>query len=427
MLEFDFTNAYAEAVGAENGVAESDIKALSRRISDVKVHVPFLSLPNDTRLQEECLKAADSVRCRFQNLVVLGIGGSALGLRALLNALLPPYFNFLDSKARGGAPRIFVCDNIDPDDFSALLKLLDWRSTCVNIISKSGKTLETAAQFYVIKDLLIKKMGSKRWKEHVIVTTDGVDGPLRTMVTLEHLKSFAIPEKVGGRYSVLSAVGLFPAACVGIDIKELCSGASSAVTQCSGKSIEENSALKNAAFHYILDTVKKKNISVMMPYSSSLSLFADWYLQIWAESLGKDGFGQTPVKALGATDQHSQLQLYMDGPNDKVVTFVQVEKFGSSVSVPGDVEVDFSYLAGKDLGQILRSEAKATAKALVSNKRPSITVTLPEISPCVMGELLMMYQIQTAIAGQLYGIDPFNQPSVELGKKLACEILLNHF
>jgi glucose-6-phosphate isomerase len=422
-LKFDFSGAFAENIGNEHGITSDDIKRILPTLQNIRIDFPFIRLASDKQLVNDIKYAADQVRCKFQNLVVLGIGGSALGLKTLAQAILPPYFNMLDTKSRGGAPRLFVCDNIDPDHFSALTKMLDWKETCVNVISKSGKTIETLAQFYIIRDILIKKLSARRWKEHTIITTDQNSGPLRTIAGEEKIPTFPVPQDISGRYSVLSAVGLFPAACAGIDIHSLLSGAADMANTCKDPNIENNPALKNAAIHYIMDTIKHHSISVMMPYSDSLALFADWYAQIWAESLGKKGAGPTPVKALGVTDQHSQLQLYMEGPNDKIITIVGAEKFRSKISIPDIASKENSYIGGRDLGEILSIEQKATTLALKQVSRPSITVTLPEISEYAIGQLIMLYQIQTAVSGKLYGINPFDQPGVELGKKLTREML----
>jgi glucose-6-phosphate isomerase len=301
--------------------------------------------------------------------------------------------------------------------------MLGWKETCINVISKSGKTTETMAQFYIVRDLLLKKLSAKLWREHVFVTTDEKDGPLRALAAQEKLQGFVVPKDVGGRFSVLSSVGLFPAACVGVNIKELLSGAAAMNELCRNKDVLSNPAVANAAVHYLMDVKKNKRVSVMMPYSDSLALFSDWYAQLWAESLGKGGGGPTPVKAVGATDQHSQLQLYMEGPNDKVVTIMGVDKFRTQLTVPKNVQDDFRYIGGKDLGAILKAEETATTQALVKSGRPVIRVTVPEISAEAMGQLFMMYQIQTAIAGTMYKINPFDQPGVEMGKKLTREIL----
>ena len=422
-LEMDFSGLMADSVGHEHGATEDELHTVASKACDLLGDFPFMHLPSDKRTIQDAQIAAEAIRCKFQNLVVLGIGGSALGLKMLAQALLQPHHNLRDSKTRGGFPRLFVCDNIDPDHFGSLIRMLDWKETCINVISKSGATTETMAQFYIVKDILLKKLSAKKWKENIVITTDPTQGPLRAMAKEEGLKNFSIPPNIGGRYSVMSAVGLFPAACVGIDIALLAAGARDAAEQCKSQKTENNPALKNAAVHYLMDTAKGKHISVMMPYSDSLTLFSDWYAQLWAESLGKKGLGQTPVKALGATDQHSQLQLYMEGPNDKIITLIGVEKFAQELPITKNVAKDFDYIGGRSLWGGLKGEERATAQALREAKRPALTITLPEISARTMGELIMTYQIQTALAGKLYGINPFDQPGVELGKKLIRQIL----
>ncbi|MFA5811544.1 MAG: glucose-6-phosphate isomerase, partial [bacterium] len=366
MLKIDPTNLMADAVGDENGLTSADLAAIEktagaahekfmqwRRTQDAI----FYDIVFDPLLLDGIAEAAKDVASRFDELVVLGIGGSALGLRCAAQALLPPFWNLKNKEQRNGRPRLFVCDNIDPESFAGLLDLVDIKRTCFTVISKSGMTTETAAQFIIVLERLKRAVG-ERWREHLIIITDPERGELRPLVQKEKLRSFAIPPKLGGRFSVLSAVGLFPAACAGIDATGLVSGARAMAERCSGSALEGNPAYQLGAYKHFLDWKKKKTISVMVPYSDALMLASDWYAQLWAESLGKQGHGQTPVKALGATDQHSQVQLYMEGPRDKVFTFVGVESFrvaADAARVSGAAEA-FKYIEGKDLGAILRAE-----------------------------------------------------------------------
>lgn len=367
---------------------------------------------------------AKEVATRFENIVVLGIGGSSLGLRSSIQALLPPFWNLKDRKTRKNNPKIFICDNVDPETFSGLLDLVEMKETCFVVISKSGKTTETAAQFFVMRDRLKKTVGSK-WHEHLVIITDPQSGELRPIVEKEKILSFAIPPKLGGRFSVLSPVGLFPAACVGIDINNLLEGAKAMAKRCETSKFDDNIAYKIGGYHYHLDTKKQKSISVMMPYSDALMLLSDWHAQLWAESLGKNGKGQTPVKALGATDQHSQIQLYMEGPHDKIITFLTTEQFRTSKTstIIENPDEYFNYLKGHDFGTILNAEQKATAFALTQVGQQNLTITFPTIDEYHLGEFFMLYEIATTFAGALYRVNPFDQPGVELGKKLTKEIL----
>lgn len=433
MLKINFKNLFTDAVGKENGLSPKDIAEIVKTLPAAHEQMQswrksqdaiFFDLVFDSHLLDGISDAAASISKKFDELVVLGIGGSALGLRCAANALLPPFWNLLTKEQRSNKPRLFVCDNIDPDSFAKLLDIIEIKRTCFVVISKSGVTTETAAQFFIVLEQL-KKQAGDYWREHLVIITDPEKGELRPLVQKEKIRSFAIPPKLGGRFSVLSAVGLLPAACVGIDVAGLITGARAMAKQCAGASLNENPAYQIGAYHNFLDTHKSKTVSVMMPYADSLALAADWYAQLWAESLGKNGKGQTVVKSLGATDQHSQVQLYMEGPNDKVFTFVGVEKFrvDDKATKINDAPTNFSHLKGKNLGEILCAEQKATTAALAQAGRPSLTITFPTLDAHHLGEFFMLYEIATAFAGALYGINPFDQPGVELGKKLTREIL----
>lgn len=430
MLQFDFANCMSDVLGWEHGVTKDDLSSIKPKISAAHDQLQkwrmtkdaiFIDYPFEKGLANKFRKAGEKVQHTFENLVVLGIGGSALGLRCLAQAVLPPFANLLDRKHRKNAPRLFVCDNIDPDSFGTLLETVDLRETCFNVISKSGNTTETMAQLFIVLPLLKTRLGRK-WKDHVIVTTDPESGPLRRFVVEESLQSFDVPPKLGGRFSVLSAVGLFPAACLGVDIEAVLDGAHEMVMLCKENDIETNPAYRSAAISDVMLGKKGKRIFVMMPYSDRLALFSDWYAQLIGESLGKGGQGMTPVKALGSTDQHSQIQLYMDGPNDKLVTIIGVEEFHKKNIITGVID-PFEQLKGHGLGEILIASQKATTKALAIAKRPNITMTLSSVTPEAIGALFMHYEIYTAMMGALLQVNPFDQPGVELGKKLTKQIL----
>ena len=431
-IKYDFSNLFADAIGDEAGLTQSDIasftdhaKAAHERLSATRDRgeVGFYDLPDNLDHVTGMLDLAKRVGSKHENLLVLGIGGSALGLRCLKTSLLPSTYNDLPARGRKGCPRLYICDNIDPDGFDAVLDYLDWKQTCVNVISKSGRTTETISQFFLVRDILIKKFGRERWRDHVIITTDPTTGPLRSIAKEEGVESFPVPVNVGGRFSVLSSVGLLPAACVGIDIKALLAGAADMRDRASVFDLEKNPVYMNAVVHYLFDTLKNSRISVMMPYSDSLERFSDWYAQLLAESLGKENKGPTPVKAVGVTDQHSQLQLYMSGPRDKVITIMGLDEFKSERQLSPDMPEPFEYLSGHSLQSVLKAEEEATGRALKDAGRPHVKISLKKLDEYHMGGLLMAYQIQVAYMGMLYGINPFNQPGVELGKKITREIL----
>lgn len=433
-IQFDYTFLLADNIGKKHGVTIEQLNSYNEKSKEFHKNlvadnqsgkIGFYDLPSDKKLVKEIINYVKNQKDKFENFVVLGIGGSALGNIALQSSLNHPYYNLLSKKKRNGYPRIFVLDNIDPELVSAFLDVINPSKTLFNVISKSGSTAETSAQFLIIAELLRKKLG-KKFVKNLVITTDKKNGDLRKTVDSFGIKSFEIPANVGGRFSVLSSVGLLMAAFAGINIKRLLAGASSMLERCKVDDLMKNPAYLNALFHYLMDTDKKKNISVMMSYSSPLYYWADWYRQLWAESLGKNkdikgkpvSVGQTPVKALGVTDQHSQVQLYTEGPNDKVFTFLTVNKYRSDVEMP-QFKLKLSsldYLEGKKISFLFNAEMKATEFALAERERPSCRIIFPVINEHTVGQFIMLYQISTAFAGQLYSIDAFDQPGVEAGK-----------
>lgn len=373
---------------------------------------------------------AQMIREKFDAFVVLGIGGSALGPAMVQQAMGDLRNNELPAGRRNG-PRIYVEDNVDPERMVSLLNLLDLDKTCFNVISKSGNTSETMSQYLIVSDLLKQRYGEK-YGEHLILTTDAAKGNLNKIGRADGLKMFVVPDGVGGRFSEMCPVGLLAAAVSGVDIEEMLAGAAAMDERCRNADYLRNPALFAAGAMYAA-MEKGLNIHVMMPYADSLKYMADWYAQLWAESLGKnvhrDGTpcaaGQTPVKALGVTDQHSQVQLYTEGPDDKVITFLRVGNFRRSITIPVGCEEfpDVSFLCGKTLGQLLDAELHATEYALLKAAKPSWMITLPEVNAYTLGQLMYFFEMQTAYMGELLDIDAFNQPGVEEGKNAAYALL----
>ncbi len=429
-LRYDFNNLMAERVG-EHGIADAELRALGPKLAAAadaveKAPLGFRKLPHDAKLADEVAVLAGEIQARCESFVVVGIGGSALGNIALHSALNHPEYNQLARPPRRG-PRLFVPDNVDPDRIAALLEVVDLDSTVFNVITKSGNTAETVSEFLVFRDALIRKLGTERHIEHIVITTDPERGELREIAKRFGYALLPIPSDVGGRFSVLSAVGLLSAAVTGIDIHKLLKGAAEMDALCrKSKKLWENPALTGATLHYLMDKAKGKNIQVMMPYAHALRDVADWFRQLWAESLGKRvdrtgktvQTGQTPEKALGVTDQHSVLQLYLEGPFDKVVTFLTVEQFRATVPIPPAFP-DFDavkYLGGRTLNELIAAEQRATELALTQRGRPSCAIRLPRVDEETVGALLYLLEMQTAYAGELYNINAFDQPGVELGK-----------
>ncbi len=385
---------------------------------------------NQDEIVADILETAASIRKNFDNFVVLGIGGSALGPTMAFTALCHLHYNDLPAEKRGG-PKFFVEDNVDPVRMHDLLDVIDPTKTCFNVISKSGATSETMTQYLIILDLLAK--AGVNIKNNVVFTTDASRGNLvKIDKQLGGVKKYVLPDGVGGRFSELCPVGLLPAAVLGIDIRRLLEGAAYMDAQCKERNMYKNPALVCAVLQYAA-MQDGKNIGVMMPYSDNLKYLADWYAQLWAESLGKnktlDGkdcnVGQTPVKALGVTDQHSQVQLYTEGPFDKVVTFISLGKYKYEMPIPHGCEdiPDVGFLGGHTMQELIQAENKATAYALVKQGRMNYTITLPELNEYTLGQLLFLLEMQTAYAGHMLNVNTFNQPGVENGKKATFALL----
>ena len=384
--------------------------------------------------QDEILTAIENtaarVRKEFEAFVVLGIGGSALGPAAVQQALNHLHYNELPAEKRGG-PRLYIEDNVDPERMAALLDVIDLKKTCFNVITKSGGTAETMSQYLIITDALKKAVGDD-YKRHIIITTSQTKGFLIKIAQREGYETFYIPDGVGGRFSELCPVGLIAAAVTGIDIRGLIAGAKDMDQRCASDDAYQNPALMDAGL-MVLAMRHGVNMSVMMPYADSLKLMADWYAQLWAESLGKnetlDGekchVGQTPIKTLGVTDQHSQLQLYTEGPFDKALTFLKVESFRATTAIPHGCDdiPTIAFLGGKSHNQLIEAERKGTEYALYKSGRMSQTITLPEVNANTVGQLIYFFELVTAYSGALLNINTFNQPGVDESKIAAYAVM----
>jgi len=432
-LRLDYTNMMI----SPGGIDAANWNDAGRHFSEAKRgfeslrqggSVGFVDLPGNTALLDQATRFSSAARGKYDDVVILGIGGSALGPIALRTALRPSGWNMLDERARDGYPRLHVLDNVDPETIAALLNRLRLARTLFIVTSKSGGTAETMTQFLVVHDRIVRE-GLDVTKQMVFIT-DPTEGALRPLAERLRVQALDIPANIGGRFSVLTAVGTLPAALIGIDVTALLAGAKEMASRCTADDLTKNPAGVYAMLQWLADTRLEKSIVVFMPYSDPLRDFADWFVQLWAESLGKrrpDGtsVGSTPLAALGATDQHAQVQLFMEGPADKTVTFVAVGQRATDVEIPSgftDVK-ELGYLAGHSLGELIDIEQRATAGALARRGRPNMTIHLDRVDAPHVGQLMMFLEIATAYAGQLYGIDAFNQPGVELGKQFAYAML----
>lgn len=437
-LTLDYANCLADRVGG-HGVHAEEFAAAQQHLAAVTEDLErtrgtgwerWRSLPFSP-MRDEHVRAVrtlvDSLRPRTENLLVLGIGGSALGNIALQAALNPLTWNLLPREKRNG-PRLFVLDNVDPTFVGDVMDVIEssdpkFERTVINVISKSGETAETAAQFLIAQEKLKRARGD-RHADHIVAVTDPAKGTMRSICDQEGYATLPVPDGVGGRFSVLSPVGLFSAAMCGIDIAALLDGALAMDARCSRATMRENPA---ATLAWLLVTFAQRGKSnhVLMPYANGLYLLADWYRQLWAESLGKQHdlegrevfAGATPIKALGTTDQHSQVQLYREGPNDKVIGFLEVDHFSRDLRVPDAISTEsLQYLAGASMSNLLNAEKRATEFALLESKRPNFTLQFPAVNAHTVGQFIQLWQVTTAYAGRLLNIDAYDQPAVETGK-----------
>jgi len=433
MIELDTKNVSAARLGAAHGLdLAREFKAwgeklwgfmddLMARKGDPEAFLGWIDLPTENAEVEHVEAYARAVDPKFTDLVVLGIGGSSLGALTVITALQHPY-RALQRKGQG--LRVHFVDNVDPDVIHALLEVLDPATTLVNVISKSGTTAETMAAYLAFKKWLRDAVG-EGYKGQIIATTDPETGILRPLAEREGYETFVVPPSVGGRFSVLSAVGLLPIALAGIHVRDLLRGAADA-NALAQRPIDEN-PIQQATLIQYLAYRRGKPISVLMPYSTRLRYLSDWFVQLWAESLGKaenrDGSlvheGSTPLAALGATDQHSQVQLFNEGPNNKVFAFVRVANFDHDLLIPdAEPELDeLQYLAGQSFNKLINAEQAATAHAIAEHGRPNYTLTLEWLDAYHLGLLLQFLEWQTALMGELTYVNTYNQPGVELGKK----------
>ncbi len=453
-LRYDFNNMMEEYIDAGlqakrfqkkvGAISSADIDELTPHIERAKKSLrakwgrpskmmAWTKLPfNQKTIVEDINATAKRVNDNFDTFVVLGIGGSALGPIAIQQALNHLHYNELPADKRTGA-RLYVEDNVDPERMAALFDVIDVQKTCFNVITKSGSTSETMSQFLIIFDELTRRLGEEQLSRHVIATTDRKKGYLIKIANQYNLKTFVIPNGVGGRFSELCPVGLLPAAVCGIDIEELLAGAAYMDELCQEDNLWANPGWMAGVLNYIAMAKKEKNVQILMPYADSLKYMADWFAQLWAESLGKKftlrgktvHVGQTPVKALGVTDQHSQVQLYTEGPFDKVITFLGVDQYRTVQPIPhgfSDIPA-VTFLGGHTLNELIQSEQAATEYALVKSGKLNQNITLPVVNAFTIGQLLYFFEVQTAVCGELLGIDAFDQPGVEEGKNATYALL----
>ena len=439
-IKLDYSNMMSEVIGSHKGINPEELddivpeaRLIAERVNEKRDsgEFGFYQLPYESATVDTILTVVKVNKDKFDDFVILGIGGSALGAKALFQAMCNPVHNLLSLKDRNGFPRIHFLDNIDPLTMQSVLNYINPQKTLFNVITKSGETVETVSQFLIVQKILEDQLGKKAATEHLVITTGDTSSNIYKLACENSYPLLTIPKNVGGRFSVFSPVGLFPAAMMGIDIEDLLAGARFMDERTRTGNLMENPAYMCGALHYLADTRKGLNITVLMPYSDALFQVAYWFRQLWAESLGKKvtisgktvNNGQTPVAALGVTDQHSQLQLYMEGPFDKMITFLKVENHDSNIKIPDSTENEYSYLTGHSVEELINVEMESTRLALTEAGRSNMSLVLPEINAFTVGQLLFLLEVQTVFTAGLYGINPLDQPGVETSKRYIIEML----
>ncbi len=359
--------------------------------------------------------AAAKIRKSCDVLIVIGIGGSYLGARAVIEYLKSPNYNLLE----GNAPKIYFAGNcISSDALCELLALCEGKDLCVNVISKSGTTTEPAVAFRVFRNLLEQKYGKEGARERIFVTTDRAKGTLKQFSTEAGYETFVVPDDVGGRFSVLTAVGLLPIAAAGIDIGKLMEGAAEASRTYGVADLAQNDCYRYAAIRNLLYR-KGKNIEILASYEPFSAMFNEWWKQLFGESEGKDGKGIYPASVIFSTDLHSLGQFIQDGSRTMFETVVDIADTGASFTIPEDPDnIDgLNFLSGMELDRVKKTAMQGTILAHVDGGVPNVVLEVSERSAFVLGELIYFFELACAISGYVLSVNPFDQPGVESYKK----------
>lgn len=409
-------NGMPERAGYNAALAETATALDWLRQSHQDGSIEILQVPARIGDLETARPIAQNLSKNASEILVFGIGGSSLGGQALSQLHAP------DSKS----PRVTFIDNPDPWTFENKLKQLDLNTSRFVAISKSGGTAETLIQALAAADAVEQAGYGHDLKDRFAIITEPGDRTLRAFADSIGAPVLDHPAGVGGRYSVLTVVGMLPALLMGLDAAAFRKGAAAALAPVlAGASAQDVPAACGAALHFALSQSDRLDDTVLWGYADRLALFNSWWRQLWAESLGKDGKGATPVNAVGPVDQHSQLQLYLGGPNNKLYTLLSLTTEGVGAAAPRQRAnaLGLDYLAGKTMGDLVAVEARATAETLIKNGRPVRRIHLPKLDEFGMGALFMHFMLEVMIMGRLMGVDPFNQPAVEEGKILARKYL----
>lgn len=431
MITFDTNNLHK--INPSHGLTKEELLSQKNKlpefIKNIHTHGQgFYRVIDDKKMVADIEQFARTQKGKWKDIIVLAIGGSSLGTICLQQSLTHLFANEL---AKRTMPRLHVLDNVDPQLMSEILDTIDLRQTLIIVVTKSGGTPETLSQYFYFRKLTDTK--KLKPQKHFVFITDPEKGLLRQIARSEGIRTFDVPPDVGGRFSVQTAVGLLPAALIGIPIHKLLAGFQDMRDRFLSPDAEINLSFQLATIQFLL-TNKGKHIHVLMPYAQKLIRLADWYRQLLAESIGKAhnriggivNVGITPVNALGATDQHSQSQLYNEGPNDKFFLFIDVAKRGKDIRIPNIFPRDpaVAFLKTLSFNTLMHLEKQGTADAYTKNNRPNLTIEIDEINAFTLGQLMMLFEGSIAFLGEYYNINAFDQPGVELSKNLTREYAL---
>ena len=435
-LSLDYTNCLAESIGATHGLTKSEVDTLVAKFPKHHENIDELRANGESGFFDLPYQDLGEVKAllkkhhgKWDNLVVLSIGGSALAVKSLLHALGHGFANHLEGKARKGAPRVFFADNPDPRYLSDLFEVIDAKKTLFHVISRTGATVETLAGFLWLQDLLKKKCGKGALTAQVVIATDREKGGFAEIAKQEKIDVLHTPANLAGRFAALGACALFPAGLCGIDVAALLAGAAAMDTRCRHGDPLKNPAYMHSLVHYLLTRKRRKTIHATYAFSNRLYSIAEWYGHLCSVSLGKMlnrkgkavHVGPSPVSALGSFDQHGQMQLYAEGPFDKVVTFLTVKDHGAKIVSPAAYPKleQVAYVGNADFATLLDHAQIGAEQAITASGRPNLAIILDRVDEGSIGGLYYLLQLSTTMSAELYGIDPFDQPGVEHDKQAA--------
>lgn len=423
-LHFDYSNALSFIQEHEVAYLHDAVRAvhtaLHNKTGAGSEYLGWVDLPKNYDKAEfaRIKQASQKINTDSDVLLVIGIGGSYLGARAAIEALNHTFYNVLSKEARKTPQVIFVGHNISSTYINDLLELLEGKDVSINVISKSGTTTEPAIAFRIFRDYVERKYGVEEARKRIYATTDKERGALKTLATEEGYESFVVPDDVGGRFSVLTAVGLLPIAVSCVDIDAMMQGAEQACTDLDNSDLKSNNAYQYAAVRNVLYN-KGKSIELMVNYEPALHYVAEWWKQLYGESEGKDQKGIFPASVDFSTDLHSMGQYVQDGRRDLFETILHVEKVEKEIVIEESAnDLDgLNYLAGKTMDFVNKKAFEGTMLAHTDGGVPNLIISIPELTPYHLGYMIYFFEKACAISGYLLGVNPFDQPGVEAYKK----------